>query len=77
MREPLKLAAKKMLSALSQNDLAAHRGLRAFISFQLGDRRFDMFAFILTIFKFLLKLFLIGVCLLLLVLVQWDAHSPY
>ena len=38
---------------------------------------FDMFAFILTIFKFIFKLFLIGVCILLLVLVQWDAHSPY
>ena len=77
MREPSKLAARKMLSALSRNDLAAHRGLRAFISFQFGDRRFDMLAFILTIFKFLLKLFLIFVVTMLLLLVQWDAHSPY
>ena len=77
MREPLKLGAGKMLSAWSQNGLAAHRGLRAFISFQFGDRRFDMFAFILTIFKFVLKLFIIGVCILVLLLVQWDAHSPY
>ena len=36
-----------------------------------------MFAFILTIFKFIFKLFLIGVVTMLLVLVQWDAHSPY
>ena len=36
-----------------------------------------MFAFILTIFKFILKLFIIGVCILVLLLVQWDAHSPY
>ena len=36
-----------------------------------------MFAFILTIFKFLLKLFVIFVITILLVLVQWDAHSPY
>ena len=77
MREPSKLAAKKMLSALSRNDLAAHRGLRAFISFRFGNRRFDMFAFVLTIFKFILKVLLIGVVTMLLLLVQWDAHSPY
>ena len=77
MREPLKLGARKMLSAWSRNGLVAHRGLRAFISFRFGNRRFDMFAFILTIFKFILKLFIIGVCILVLLLVQWDAHSPY
>ena len=38
---------------------------------------FDMFAFVLTIFKFLLKLFIIFVVTMLLLLVQWDAHSPY
>ena len=36
-----------------------------------------MFAFILTIFKFILKLFIISVVTMLLLLVQWDAHSPY
>lgn len=36
-----------------------------------------MFAFILTIFKFLFKLFIIFVATMLLLLVQWDAHSPY
>ena len=36
-----------------------------------------MFAFILAIVKFLFKAFLIGVCLAGLLLVQWDAHSPY
>ena len=36
-----------------------------------------MFAFILTIFKFLFKAFLIFVVTMLLLLVQWDAHSPY
>lgn len=36
-----------------------------------------MFAFIFSVFKFLLKLFAIGVCLVVLLLVQWDAHSPY
>ena len=36
-----------------------------------------MFVFILTIFKFLFKLFIIFVVMMLLLLVQWDAHSPY
>lgn len=34
-----------------------------------------MFAFILAIVKFLFKAFLIGVCLAILLFIQWEAHD--